>query len=51
MRMPQHRDARLVVGLPLGQHPRRLPVPDANFAVAVAARKVAGKEKQKKNIS
>ena len=43
VRVPEDGDARAVVRLPARDHPRRLPVPDANLAVAVAGRQVAGK--------
>jgi hypothetical protein len=35
------------VRLPLGHHPRRLPVPDAALAIAVATHEVAGRRKER----
>ena len=37
MRMPQNGDASSVVRFPFGHHPGRLPVPNANFSIAVTA--------------
>ena len=41
MRVPEDPDAAAVVRLPLRDHLRALPVPDAALAVAVAAHDVA----------
>ena len=52
VRMPEDANAGAVVGLPLGQHAGRLPIPDATTTVAIATCKKTEKiEKFKKLIS
>jgi hypothetical protein len=43
VRVPEDWDAAVVVRLPLGDHLRTLPVPDAALSVAVATDDVTGK--------
>ena len=47
MRVPEDRDAAVVVGLPLGHHLSALPVPDAALAVTVTADDVTEMMKSK----
>ena len=47
VRVPEDRDAAVVVGLPLGHHLSALPVPDAALAVTVSADDVTEMMKSK----